>query len=173
MTDISFSKKADFISYQYLINNEKINKMKENKQGTTNLSLKDKKFYKKRFINLTKELYKGNIKNSPLQRVFNSYLEESIKHFQFQDISDSLQEEYDTISSCNKDNSKSNFNYNIDNDNNLIARKTHLNNSLDDFVIKKNQKKKINIFPEKKKINLYEKKLKKKGLKKKKKKANE
>ena len=90
MTDISFSKKADFISYQYLINNEKINKMKENKQGTTNLSLKDKKFYKKRFINLTKELYKGNIKNSPLQRVFNSYLEESVKHFQFQDISDSL-----------------------------------------------------------------------------------
>ena len=63
MTDISFSKKADFISYQYLINNEKINKMKENKQGSTNLSLKDKKFYKKRFINLTKELYKGNIKN--------------------------------------------------------------------------------------------------------------
>ena len=153
MTDISFSKKADFISYQYLINNEKINKMKENKQGTTNLSLKDRK--------------------SPLQRVFNSYLEESIKHFQFQDISDSLQEEYDTILSSNKDNSKSNFNYNIDNDNNLIARKTHLNNSLDDFVIKKNQKKKINIFPEKKKINLYEKKLKKKGLKKKKKKANE
>ena len=62
MTDISFSKKADFISYQYLINNEKINKMKENKLESTNLSLKDKKFYKKRFINLTKSCIKVILK---------------------------------------------------------------------------------------------------------------
>ena len=168
MTDISFSNKSDYISYQYLINNDRM-KNGNHSQTLQNLSIKDKKFYRKRFYNLTKKLYKNQINNPSLERIFNNYLDESIKYFQFLDLSDSLQEEYNNLNITNNEKEKSNFNYNIDNDNSIIARKTHSQNSLDDFVIKKNTKKKINIFPEKKVVNLYDKKLKKKGIKKKKK----
>lgn len=168
MTDISFSNKSDYISYQYLINNDRMKKDKQS-QALQNLSSKDKKFYRKRFYNLTKKLYKNQINNPSLERIFNNYLDESIKYFQFLDLSDSLQEEYNNLNITNDEKEKSNFNYNIDNDNDIIARKTHSQNSLDDFVIKKKTKKIINIFPEKKVVNLYDKKLKKKGIKKKKK----
>jgi|SaaInlV_150m_DNA_5_1039734.scaffolds.fasta_scaffold00953_9 hypothetical protein len=169
MTDISFSNKSDYISYQYLINNDRMKKIGEQSHADQSLSLKDKKFYRKRFYNLTKELYKNQINNPSLERIFNNYLDESIKYFQFLDLSDSLQEEYNNLNITNGEMGKSNFNYNIVKDNDIIARKTHSRNSLDNFVIKKNIKKKINIFPEKKVVNLYDKKLKKKGIKKKKK----
>ena len=170
-TDLSFSNNTDYITFHYLLNNEKYKKQTENKilheKTDSILSSKNKKFYRKRFYDLTKKLYKDKINIPHLQSLFNNYLTESIKYFQFLDISDSLQKEYNDLS-LNKENIGGNLNYNITNDNNIIARKTHLKTGLDNFVIKKKLKKKKIKYPEKKIINLYDKQLKKKGWKKKK-----
>ena len=98
-----------------------------------------------------------------VEKLFRSELKKTFPSHQV------LGEEYNNLNITNGEMGKSNFNYNIVKDNDIIARKTHSRNSLDNFVIKKNIKKKINIFPEKKVVNLYDKKLKKKGIKKKKK----
>ena len=126
--------------------------------------ISDKKFYKKRILDLTKKMLKDDIKNEEIQLVnsFNNYIKSCINNFKFIDKTDIIQEKYQDLEDSNLDNS------NLDNSNLLLIKQNNVKQiNLDSFVLKKN-KKKLKIIPQKENINIKTKEYKIKGLKKKK-----
>jgi hypothetical protein len=57
----------------------------------------EKKFYKKRIIQLTKDLFKKNDASDAIQSGFNNYILSCISYFKFTDASELLQEEYEGL----------------------------------------------------------------------------
>ena len=55
----------------------------------------DKRFYKKRVIDLTKRLFKNEIQDIQLVNVFNGYIKSCINYLEFLDKSDVIQDKYD------------------------------------------------------------------------------
>jgi hypothetical protein len=136
-----------------------IDERKENKE--------DKKFYRKRVLELTREMYKGNFPNNELQISFTQYLDNVIEYFKFIDTKDILQEEYigyvdDTNDYLNEST--------LENINQIMMNKPNKIVTLDSFVKKKNSKPNEEYIPTRKEINLNDPSLKKKGIKEKKKK---
>ena len=81
------------IDLEYLINPDQHKKMAE-KYEENLINEDEKKFYRKRMLQLTRDLIAGNIQNSNLESAFNSYMQESIKYFKFMDKKDIIQGEY-------------------------------------------------------------------------------
>tara|TARA_Y100000992_G_scaffold164538_1_gene110481 strand:+ start:1004 stop:1510 length:507 start_codon:yes stop_codon:yes gene_type:complete len=133
----------------------------------------DKKFYRKRIIQLTKDLYSNDIEkyNIPLteiKKIFNKYVKESIDLLKLIDKNDNIQEEYNDLS-LNKiiNNQDTSFNL-IDNDSVLFNKPA--TNKIEDcmpLIKKSNNKDKNMKIPIKKDLNLKDPKLKTKGVKKK------
>jgi hypothetical protein len=147
-----------------------------------NIDKKDKKFYRKRVYNLTKELLLTNDKemNSTLfpdvKYAFDNYVKACIHYFKIVDNNDILQEDYkeyqkiDQILHINGgeeilvDNSATK-----EDADKLMMRSINIkNHSLDKFVKVKNLKKENMILPKQKEVNLKDPILKNKGIKKKK-----
>ena len=180
---------ANKLQYDYVL--------KKNELFNNNAFYSDKKFYKKRVIDLTKKLFRNEIEDLQLYDSFNCYIKSCINHLKFIDKKDIIQEKYTTIldnscnnscdNSCNNscDNNDNSWNDNSWNDNSwndnscnsgndkvnecdiLFANQTVKKINLDTFVIKKKQKEKTKIFPKKEIINIKTKEHKTKGLKKK------
>jgi len=180
------------ISIDYLISNlsnknkKKISSSSSSSCEVKEINNKDKKFYKKRILYITKEMlnniYDDEIKEDVLF-YFNQYINVLIKHFKIKDKNDILQEEYKDFDFKNKDiifDNKDFINNEeiIDNknviseDNNFLKHELNLKNNkkkynLDNFVIvKKNIEPQI-IMPIKRIANIKNPILKTKGLKKK------
>jgi len=169
------------IDLNYLSNRNYFNEI--NKIPTSNkIKKKDIKFYKKRFINFTKNLLKGeNLSNSEnISKIFQEYLISVIEHFKTIDKEEILQETYidndvtktEHLETIYEDEDEEIF-YDIDEVNNMLfnsnTSKNITMNTLDDYIIKidtsndnEDCKKYI---PTKKIINLENPKFKKKGLK--------
>ena len=142
--------------------------------------INDKRFYRKRILNITRELFANKIKNPELKNTFNHYIKSIINYLKFIDKKDILQEEYLDLS-LNEVDKKVYFEKieqddidSLNNANSLMINSDYkkINSTLDDFVIKKTnekQEKEIEDLPKKKVINLKNPDLKKKGIKKKKK----
>ena len=81
------------IDLEYLINPDQHKKMAE-KYEENLINEDEKKFYRKRMLQLTRDLIAGDIQNSNLESAFNSYMQESIKYFKFMDKKDIIQGEY-------------------------------------------------------------------------------
>jgi hypothetical protein len=145
-----------------------IDERKEKKENKK----EDKKFYRKRVLALTREMYKGNFPNNELQNSFTQYLDNVIEYFKFIDTKDILQEEYigyvdeDNINDTNDHLNEST----LANVNQIMMNKPKKMVTLDTFVKKKNRKPKEEYIPTRKEINLNDPSLKKKGIKEKKKK---
>lgn len=137
----------------------------------------DKRFYKKRVIDLTKRLFKNEIQDIQLVNVFNGYIKSCINYLEFLDKSDVMQDKYDKtdniIDSNNNEklsivgdiiiDDSENIKNNIDD---LLFKKEDVKKvNLDNFVIKKNTVEKPKILPKKEIINVREKKYKTKGVK--------
>lgn len=126
----------------------------------------DKKFYEKRIIDLTKKMFKNNGESQQLKRSFNRYIKECIEYFKFKDYSDLHQEDL-SVNSFNL-NDVSNNMLDVSDLNQLDI--SHLVNdapkkvSLDNFVLKKKNKKKILLMPKEIKYNLKDPKLKDKDI---------
>ena len=94
-----------------------------------------------------------------------------IENFKINDKNDLIQEEFNNNiyddKNTNTDNIKNDINeLDLENINNIILKKSKSISTIDDFVLKKNNKKEIQIYPQEKKINLKSKDLRVKGLKK-------
>ena len=151
------------------------------------INKKDKKFYRKRILNLTRELLlsdkhnenqgENEIENEPiippdLLYAFNNYVKSCINNFKTIDKNDIIQEEYKAINA-----SKNESYLEIElkeledktlEDNKLFMRSIKTKNYLDDFVKYKYIKKEEDmILPKMKDINLKEPNLRNKGIKKK------
>ena len=143
----------------------------------TKISKKDKKFYRKRILNLTRELFlSSDVCNMDVNEAFMNYVYHCIEHFKNTDTNDILQCEYmglyggenedlevddfgcdaDCDTGCDAD---------VDTDDSLIIRKIVKPNTLDNFiirnVIKKNQ---AEYLPIQKEINLKDPQLRVKGI---------
>ena len=148
--------------YQNSIVNNKENKIKYCKDNF--------KFYKKRVLSLTKEMFHNKYPSLYLKSVFINYVNLIIDYLITIDKTDIIQNEYSDLVN-NIDNS---LNITSDNDINELfynmeyinQKNTDINNTLDNFVIKntKNHDKEI-VLPKKISLNLKTEELKIKGLK--------
>jgi len=157
------------INIDYLLNGT----TKENSKRIDNkVKSRDKKFYKKRICNLTKELLGDELRKQPNQDLnyhFNNYIKCCIHHFKTTDNSDLIQECYKDIDCPDNPQEELATKTQLEADE-LLFQSLHAKNiTLDDFVIKKKTCQKSNIIlPQKKNINLRDPQLKLKGVKKKK-----
>jgi hypothetical protein len=175
------------ITLDCLINKEIFDKHKSIEK-TMKINKKDKKFYRKRILNLTRELLlsdknkENQVENEnenksiippDLLYAFNNYVKTCISNFKTIDKNDIIQEEYNAIDlSCNVHNDLEvelkNIEVKTQEDNKLFMRSIKTKKYLDDFVKYKYIKKEEDmILPKMKDINLKEPNLRNKGIKKK------
>ena len=82
----------DNLTLSLLLNKDTYGKIYEkNKDQNIEEHIKDKKFYKKRVIELTKRLYKNEIKDEHLNKMFDKYLLSCINYLKIIDKSDHIQ----------------------------------------------------------------------------------
>lgn len=183
------------ITLDCLINREIYEKHK-NAEKNLKINKKDKKFYRRRILNLTRELLltkkDNNINNinniddvlettvtPDLLLTFNAYVKACIHNFKTIDKNDIIQEDYKNMIlleeniSNNISTLENNVQNTTNNDNMLFMRSIKTKPSLDNFVkyTSKRQEEQI-ILPKIREINLEEPTLRNKGIKKKEKENN-
>lgn len=168
------------ITIEYLLNGS-LNKMNQSVSKAT--SLKNKKFYRKRLIQLTKDLLTENENENEkadyhqdIYRSFYQYINTSIDYFQTIDRNDIIQEDYKdlekefSVEGEVEDDLFPEFNdleYNetLEQANKHMMRQINMKNyTLDGLVKRTVIKKEEPILPKKKKINLKDPELKNKGV---------
>tara|TARA_Y100000589_G_scaffold259671_1_gene249274 strand:+ start:503 stop:1033 length:531 start_codon:yes stop_codon:yes gene_type:complete len=156
---------------EYLMNPcmyEKWMKKNEKKIKVSDLKT-DVKFYKKRIIQLTKDMMKGHHITNSVNKAHNEYMKSCVAYLRFLDTKDILQEEYKDIP---EQPDISDDDIEGDPNNNLINPSyLHKQNKIEDYIdVKKisNVPKNDTYLPEKKDLKLKDPELKKKGVKKKK-----
>jgi hypothetical protein len=170
------------LNLEYLLNKDQYNKYLNNKNPNTSKRVrKDKKFYKKRVFELTKQLLNNETPDrltSDVVSRFDNYYKAGIEYFKILDKTDIIQYDYiDISSSYSLENTDLNTNYIIRDLSNgiginnecdilLTTRSFDLPKkaTLDNFVKVTNIKIKKEIIPLKKKINLKDPMLKIKGI---------
>jgi hypothetical protein len=142
---------------------------------------RDLRFYRKRIISITKDLFKDELKDVTLNGAFNMYMKACISHLKFEDQSETIQKCYvcmgiATVAQqhCICSNALNIFELNKANE--LYFKPKEVKKlTLDTYVIKKSssQKKEPVVFPQQFKFNPKDPSFKHKGLKKQKKKEKE
>lgn len=143
---------------------------------------KDKKFYRKRILALTKNLLSNDETDVPsdIERYFKEYIGSCVDYFKTVDNNDLRQDEYRYMDEDKDEDKIINGEYleiddsildtdNCDTSSNnidsLLIRKINVANTLDNFVIRDSSKKKV-IIPKKRNVNLRDPSLKTKGTEK-------
>ena len=161
----------DALTLQYFVNNKFERSVNpETSCDTITVSSAERRFYKKRIIQLVKDLFKKPAPNDVLQSSFNDFVFASISYFKTTDASEVLQEEYQNINSDKACTSESGVD--ISQLNEEMFNVTPQESTLDGFVTTKTVKMTEKILPKTKPINITNDKFKMKGVKKKKKKEN-
>ncbi len=162
------------ITLDCLLNKEVYEKMQDNFKQSKNINKKDKKFYRKRILNLTRELLlkkddNYNEINPDIKFSFDNYVKTCIQYFKIIDNNDIIQEEYKDFN-ADLDNHDD---LNINNNNNcydkekdkLFMRSIKMPNGLEKFVkIITTKKPEEIILPKIKEIDLKEPTLRMKGI---------
>jgi hypothetical protein len=168
------SKEDDYIhqlTLECLVNKEMYKKY-ENSKETSRLNQKDKKFYRKRILALTKDLlYESDMSANILLDVkdtFHMYIKTCMRYFKSQDKCDILQEDYLDIleKSLNEKSDPSDYNE-IETNKVMMRTIPFKKNTLDKFVKHvTNIPEKEPILPKKRSVNLKDPLLKDKGIEK-------
>ena len=173
----------DNVYEKYMQQQEKEN----NKNDKENMHEKRKqyKFYKKRVLAMTKNLYKKQYDpsfqhigvSSNVQETFNQYIDSLFEYFTIEDFNDIIQDDLKETMPTQKQSKPLEGNNNFDllkcNQDIMIQPNKKNFGTLGSFVITKKQKEKETIpLPRKKVVELYNDKLKKKGVRKKKRKKD-
>ena len=156
------------VTLEYLVNKDYNVTVK-----TSKVDKRDKKFYRKRIFNLTKEILSNEEPADVLPDVkhaFDNYVKHCINYFKAIDCSDILQEDYKDMSMNNLCNATELLESNqIQEDaNKLIMRSVNIQSSTLDKFIKRTVKKETVVLPQQKEVDLKNPELKLKGVKKKK-----
>ena len=162
---------------EYFMNKKNYDKFKNLKMPEVkNTQIREKKFYKKRINNLTRQLMKFQENNYPdfLVKSFENYIRSSIEYFKMIDHSDSLQNEYIGLHSLEQ--LEEVFNDDSEEENiiitpykeevkSLFMNKPNTNTLLDTFITIKKEEKLIPMnIPQQKEINLSDPKFMVKGI---------
>ena len=135
----------------------------------------DKKFYRKRVIQLTKDLHSNDIDKYPVplnevKRLFNKYIKECIDILKLVDKNDHIQDEYSDLSLNKIIDNKDDISFNLIDNDSVLFNKPITTNKIEDcmpLIKKSNQAEQNMKIPVKKDLNLKDPKLKTKGVKKK------
>lgn len=128
---------------------------------------KNLKFYRKRILQITKNLLRGEEDNEEIKRLFKNYSWELIEHFKFLDKKEILQKDYEDLGE-NKKNVVKDFE--LENQNKLMMRekKDAEKKTIESFIdvkIKNKKETKKPYIPKKKVINITLDEFKNKGVK--------
>ena len=152
----------------YLVNKDYIAKMKSNAENQNQeLKIKkDKRFYRKRVFNLTKELLSGEEPQDifpDIKEAFDNYMRHCISYFKAIDCSDIMQEEYLCYNESELIQDDKLQDVKLQDDTNRLIMRSKPNN-LDNFILRivKNEPKMV--IPQKKDVNLRDPSLKIKGV---------
>jgi hypothetical protein len=183
---------VDYMTLEIMANSDTYNKyLKRNHLDHDSVLKKEKKFYRKRIISMTKDiLFNGISKNAkqennntPTQtsniddviiNAFNTYARLCITYFKFKDTMDTIQSEYKDMNiAANDDDDETNVVRDDENENNIMeANKLFMKQmdkkviTLDNFVIKTCPPKEEMVIPKTKDYKLNDPKFKKKDIKK-------
>ena len=180
------------IDLEYLINPDQHKKITEKYDTANQINEEERKFYRKRMLQLTRDLIAGEISDINLESAFNNYMRESIKYFKFTDKKDIIQGEYDELNQEIKRKQERKKEKNIEEDkkkkalkpepnktdkpqltgenaDELLINRTQLKDPcMNSFIkVKRNPMEKKHIMPKQREIDLTDPKLKRKGIKKK------
>ena len=154
----------------YLVNKDyiaKMNSVAENQNQELKIK-KDKRFYRKRVFNLTKELLSGEEPQDifpDIKQAFDNYMRHCISYFKAIDCSDIMQEEYNESELLQNDINK------LQNDTNKLIMRSKPNN-LDNFITRVVKNEPKIVMPQQKDVNLRDPSLKIKGVERKRGKKN-
>jgi len=187
--DISLNS-VDDATLEYMVNVAQYEKyLRKNNIDYDTGFKRDLKFYRKRIISITKDLFKNELKDVTLNGAFNMYMKACISHLKFEDQSETIQKCYVCMGivggsgsgsgeqqqqqqqQCICSNALNEFEMNKANE--LCFKPKEVKKlTLDTYVIKKSssQKKEPVVFPQQFKFNPKDPSFKHKGLKKQKKK---
>lgn len=163
------------IDLMYFTNNSARRMMDEKekeKKKQNKIDKKDVKFYRKRILQLTKDLLRGGKSSNIINESFNAFVETAIKSFKFQDEAEILQKEFEDLEEKKKANKDEKEFVSLESDKLMMKDlRNKKNDTIKNFAVVKTKKKKEKIkTPTQKKIDLKTEELKNKGVKKKKKK---
>ena len=183
--DVSLNS-VDDATLEYMVNVAQYEKyLRKNNIDYDTGFKRDLKFYRKRIISITKDLFKDELKNVTLNGAFNMYMKACISHLKFEDQSETIQKCYVCMGivageptaqqqHCICKNNLDVLNaFELNKANELCFKPKEVKKlTLDTYVIKKSssQKKEPVVFPQQFKFNPKDPSFKYKGLKKQKKK---
>jgi|TARA_Y100000389_G_scaffold200432_1_gene240813 hypothetical protein len=163
------------IDLMYFTNNSARRMMDEKDQGEEKkLDKKDIKFYRKRILQLTKDLLRGGKTTNIINESFTAFADTAIKSFKYEDEAEILQKEFEDLEEKKKASKGGKEFVSLESDKLMMKDlKNKKNDTIKNFAIVKTKKKqeKIKTFTQKK-IDLKTEELKNKGVKKKKKKKS-
>ena len=186
--DVSLNS-VDDVTLEYMVNVAQYEKyLRRNNIDYDTGFKRDLKFYRKRIISITKDLFKNELKDVTLNGAFNMYMKACISHLKFEDQSETIQkcyvcmgvmtgeaaaqqEQQQQQQQCICNNVVTDFEINKANE--LCFKPKEVKKlTLDTYVIKKSssQKKEPIVFPQQISFNPKDPSFKHKGLKKQKKK---
>jgi hypothetical protein len=168
--DISSSVYSDNMTLAYLTNPLYQSELARKVQVRSEVDISDVKFYKKRIIAITREMFRKDGPSEDLKRIHSEYVTSVIKHFKMTDKKDILQDEYGGQSGDPLPEPPGEFE--MAEANASFMRTPKNTNTLDNFVVSQPRVKETKTYPGKKTIDLKEPALKTKGIKKKKKNVN-
>ena len=188
--DISLNS-VDDATIEYMVNVAQYEKyLRKNNIDYDTGFKRDLKFYRKRIISITKDLFKNELKDVTLNGAFNMYMKACISHLKFEDQSETIQKCYVCMGivagelnaellqqqQCICNNKLDALNaFELNKANELCFKPKEVKKlTLDTYVIKKSssQKKEPVVFPQQFKFNPKDPSFKHKGLKKQKKKKD-
>ena len=147
--DISKNTRVDLL---YLTNPNL--KIKYNKKFSKLFEIEDLRFYRKRILQETKDMLRGERINEKIDNAFENYASQLIQHYKFIDKKNVIQEEYKNLPKSKSKNIKT---LNLANENKLIINKPQpIKKTIKDFipiVVKERKPKKI-VIPKQKKYDL-------------------
>ena len=161
--------KKDRIDLLYLTNQNLVDKYNEkiNEKDINQHLKQDIFFYRKRILNITKDLLRENSINPNIDSIFLEYAQELVKYFKFIDKKDILQDEYKDLKEKKK--KLVNTNFKLSESDKIMSRETKKTiKTIKDcipIIVKSRPQKKRN-YPKKKNINIKDPKFRIKGLEK-------
>ena len=121
-------------------------------QAEPHTNTQQKNFYRRRILSITKDLSKGNSDNQSLLDAYDMYVSILIKHFKASDKSFLIQKEFEGLKKKASMCEKSEPVWSLNKDPMLF---THIQNSLDDYVVRtRHPDKPLKTPPKIKQINL-------------------
>jgi hypothetical protein len=178
--DISMNE-IDNITLSYFANKSQYTSiLKKTEENNDKKFINDKRFYKKRVLDMTKRLFREEETNTQLIGFFNTYVKSCVNYLKFLDKSDIIQEKYGSMN-VDENQEKTNIQLDASGDNIDIENVDYKNCdylfskpedvkklNLDTFVIKTVTHTPQKIIPKRENINIKTKEHKTKGILKKK-----